>query len=533
MIWGRKFVLETDHKPLLAIFGSKKGIPVHSSSRLQRWAIALMSYEFTVEHKKSENFGHADVLSRLIAKHQSPLQTIVISAIRVFENEVNRILVDAIRVLPVTAEMIEKETREDPILSTVSKFLKTSWPTQIDNKMLKILFNRRDSLCEIDGCLLFNDRVVIPLSLQAKTLQQLHVAHPGIVRMKALARSYVYWPNIDKDITDFVNNCSRCASAAKAPVKAELASWPKASNVWSRVHIDFAGEFQGLNYFVVVDSFSKWPEIFIMPNMTAGTTISRLRELNSRFGIMDIIVSDNGAPFISELFEEFCKEEGICHIKTPVYHPQSNGQAERFVDTFKRALNKAKGEESIPNVLQTFLQHYRMTPNAQLPNDCSPAEVMFGRKIKSTLDLMKPKIKFGIIRDDKMELQFNTKHGAKCRVFYPNQTVYVRDFRGRKIIWSSAKIIERIGTVIYNVECDGYIWRRHANQIRTRYVSENEDSDPTLSLLYEVFDTPSIDVQQSNELPTSTEVSSRPQRNRRPPVRTDFSTSVNGRYLDA
>lgn len=547
MIWGRKFVLQTDHKPLLAIFGSKKGIPVHSSSRLQRWAIALMSYDFIVEHKKSEQFGHADVLSRLIANHQSPLETIVISSVRVLENEVNRILVDAIRVLPVTAQIIENETKQDPLLAAVCNYLKSSWPTKIDDDLLKIFYNRRDSLCETEGCLLFNDRVVIPVSLQMKILQQLHVAHPGIVRMKALARSYVYWPNIDKDITDFVNNCSRCASAAKAPVKATLSSWPKASTVWSRVHIDFAGEFQGLHYFVVVDSFSKWPEIFIMPNTTALCAISKLRELNSRFGNMDILVSDNGSQFISEQFDDFCKEEGIYHIRSPPYHPQSNGQAERFVDTFKRALKKAKGEESIPNVLQTFLQRYRMTPNAQLPNDCSPAEIMFGRKMKSTLDLVKPKVKFDIIRDDKMERQFDVKHGAKYRVFYPNQTVYVRDFRGRKIVWSSAKIVERIGTVVYNVECDGFIWRRHANQIRVRYVFDNEDSDPTLSLLYEVFETPTNDVQQPeeelptvpppeenlHEAPTSSEVGNRPQRNRRPPARLDLSRTVRGRYLDA
>lgn len=547
MIWGRKFVLETDHKPLLAIFGSKKGIPVHSSSRLQRWAISLMSYEFVVDHKKSENFGHADVLSRLIANHQSPLETIVISSIHVLENEVNRILVDAIRILPVTAEIIEKQTKEDPLLVSVSNYLKSSWPTQIDDDLLKIFYNRRESLCEIDGCLLFNERVVIPLSLQTKILQQLHVAHPGIVRMKALARSYVYWPNIDKDITDFVQSCSRCASTAKAPVKTELSSWPKASGVWTRVHIDFAGEFMGLHYFVVVDSFSKWPEIFIMPSTTAAAAISKLKELISRFGNMAILVSDNGSQFTSEEFEDFCKEEGIYHIRSPPYHAQSNGQAERFVDTFKRALKKAKGEESIPNVLQTFLQRYRMTPNAQLPNDCSPAEIMIGRKMKSTLDLVKPKVKFDVIRDGKMENQFNAHHGAKHRVFHPNQKVYVRDFRGKKVIWSPAVIIERSGSVVYNVECDGNIWRRHANQLRVRYEYENEQSDPTLSLLYDVFDTPPVNIQQTEELPTVSQptenlhetpassipvVTTRPQRIRHPPVRTDFSRSINGRYLD-
>lgn len=141
------------------------------------------------------------------------------------ENEVSRILVDAIRALPVTADMIQEETNEDPLLSDVIKYLKTTWPTEIVDELLKILYNRRESLCEKDGCLLFNDRVVIPLSLQTKVLRQLHVAHLGMVRMKSLARGYVYWPNIDKDITDFVQNCSRCANAARAPVKVELSSW--------------------------------------------------------------------------------------------------------------------------------------------------------------------------------------------------------------------------------------------------------------------------------------------------------------------
>lgn len=175
-------------------------------------------------------------------------------------------------------------------------------------------------------------------------------------------------PNIDKDITEYVQTCSRCASTAKTPVRAELSSWPKARPVWSRVHIDFAGEFQGLNYLVVVDSFSKWPEIFIMSTTTANATISKINELNARFGRMDILVSDNGPQFRSEQFKDFCIANGISHIKSPPHFPQANGQAERFVDTFKQALNKAKGEESVANVLQTFLQRYRMTPNAQLPH---------------------------------------------------------------------------------------------------------------------------------------------------------------------
>lgn len=550
MIWGRSFTLQTDHQPLLAIFGSKKGIPVHSSSRLQRWALTLMPYDFNIEYINTLKFGHADALSRLIKNRQTIDETIVIASVQVMEEEINRILIDAIRMLPVTAEMIEKATEEDSILSNVIKYLRTSWPSEIECNEMKILYNRRESLAEKNGCLLFNDRVIVPSSLRAKVLIHLHLAHPGIVRMKALARSYVYWPNIDKDIGDCVQKCSRCASTARAPVKTELSSWPKASEVWSRVHIDYAGPFQEHNFLVIVDSFSKWPEIFVMTSTTTAATIVKIQELIGRFGRMDILVSDNGTQFTSYEFDDFCKHEGICHIPTPVAHPQSNGQAERFVDTFKRALTKAKGEESVANVLQRFLQRYRITPNAQLPNNCSPAEIMLGREMKSTLDLMRPKEKFDLVRDSKMEMDFNIKHGAKQRIFMPKQQVFVRDFRGGKTIWSPAVIIERIGSVIYTVGCEDLVWRRHTNQIRARYSNDDEEPDPTLSLLLDAFDimdqsNPLPEIDHTNELNSSEvitssanvenpmPVQSRPQRNRRPPIRTNFSKSIGGRYDDA
>lgn len=183
---------------------------------------------------------------------------------------------------------------------------------------------------------MFNERVIVPSLLRSKVLNHLHLAHPGILRMKALARSFVYWPNIDKDVSDYVQKCSRCASAARAPVKIELHSWPKAKEVWSRVHIDYAGPFQGHSYLVIADSFSKWRDLFIMTSTTTAATIAKLWEVNGRFGLMDIIVSDNGPQFTSYEFDEFCKLEGICHIPTPPVHPQSNGQAERYVDTLTR-----------------------------------------------------------------------------------------------------------------------------------------------------------------------------------------------------
>ncbi|CAI2738982.1 unnamed protein product, partial [Dicrocoelium dendriticum] len=84
--------------------------------------------------------------------------------------------------------------------------------------------------------------------------------------------------------------------------------------------------------------------VFLMDNTTTNATISKLRQAFSRFGCPETMVTDNGSQFTSAAFKEFCKQCAVQHVRSPPFHPQSNGQAERFVDTFKRALQKSKGE---------------------------------------------------------------------------------------------------------------------------------------------------------------------------------------------
>ena len=83
--------------------------------------------------------------------------------------------------------------------------------------------------------------------------------------------------------------------------------------VRKRIHIDFAGPFNGLSYLVVVDAFSKWPETFIMSSTTSEKTISVLRTLFSRTGVPQILVSDNGTQFASREFKMFMEKNGIRH----------------------------------------------------------------------------------------------------------------------------------------------------------------------------------------------------------------------------
>ncbi|XP_055622803.1 uncharacterized protein K02A2.6-like [Toxorhynchites rutilus septentrionalis] len=282
MIYGRQFVLQTDHKPLLAIFGSKRGIPPYTANRLQRWALTMLLYDFRIEYVSTDHFGHADILSRLINSHIKPDEDYIIASLEV-ESVICNIVCHSIEYLPISYKTIADDTCEDQTLQKVMEFVQKGWPSEVKSLSgtpeVQQFFARRDSLYVAHKVLMYSDRIVVPKKLQQKVLQQLHRGHPGIDRMRSLARNFVYWPNIDDQITALVRACQECASVAKADTKTKLESWPTSEKPWQRVHADFAGPINDTYFLLVVDSFSKWPEIIPTKHITTTATVSSLREI--------------------------------------------------------------------------------------------------------------------------------------------------------------------------------------------------------------------------------------------------------------
>ena len=133
-----------------------------------------------------------------------------------------------------------------------------------------------------------------------------------------------------------------------------------------------------------------------MKRPTSTNTVNRLHELFARYGVVDTIVNDNGTQFTSKEFEHFCATFQVEYIRIPPYHPRSNSQAERFVDTLKRALKKAIGTPT-KKTLQLFLQVYRITPNKSSLSTLSPVESIFARRIRSVFDKLIPSKKSHIL----------------------------------------------------------------------------------------------------------------------------------------
>lgn len=144
----------------------------------------------------------------------------------------------------------------------------------------------------------------------------------------------------------------------------------------------------------------------------------------------------------------------------------SNGQAERFVDTFKRSMKKLESEGNIDENLEVFLKTYRSTPNVNCPDQQSPAEMLLARKIRSTLDLLKPPEPINIRRNSKMKNQYNKKHGAKKRSFNIDDIVFVMIHKANSWYWEEGWITDKIGEVNYVVSTKDRIIHAHANQIK-------------------------------------------------------------------
>ena len=311
-LYGKHFIIESDHQPLSYIFNNSKAISPTASSRITRWALTLSAYSYTIKHKPGRNLGNADALSRLPQSLTTDSDCNPGDLVH---------LLNHLESTSVTSSHIRRWTDTDPTLSRVRQYILQGWPTTQLGEEFKPFNSRKDELSILDGCILWGARVVVPPPGQKSVLEELHETHLGVSKMKALARSYIWWPKMDTDIEALVKKCTDCQQSSSSPPTAPLHPWEWPAQPWSRLHLDFAGPFLGKMYLVLVDAHSKWLDVQIMNSITSEMTISRLRSIFATHGLPQQIVTDNGPTFTSEAFKEFTKLNGIKHTFSAPYHP--------------------------------------------------------------------------------------------------------------------------------------------------------------------------------------------------------------------
>ncbi|XP_052748659.1 uncharacterized protein K02A2.6-like [Galleria mellonella] len=356
--YGRKITLIIDNQPLARILHPEKPMPTTTAVRLLHYANFLAGFDYNIKVRKSTEHANADYFSRL--EHPT------VKYNQLTDDDV--FYLNQLTVLPVTFQKIKEATAKDLELQKLYQDIQSGT-------------NYTKGLHEFSiqsNCIFYGIRIVIPKQLQPAILQELHTAHTGIVKMKALARSYVWWKNIDADIERMVNECKPCCLLQKNPTKIPIHSWEYPKEPWSRIHIDYAGPFFDQYFLIVVDAYTKWLEVIPTTSITTTATIKILKNLFTTFGLPITIVSDNGRQFRSEEMMTFLKENGIQSKFTAPFHPSTNGQAERYVQTFKNKIKSMIHEKgTLMEKLSRFLMMYRKTPNNT--TGLSPAEMMFKR----------------------------------------------------------------------------------------------------------------------------------------------------------
>ena len=449
---GRTFDVFTDHKPLLGLFGERRGVPVMAAGRIIRWSLTLAAYDYKLIYKPGTRVANADCLSRF------PL-AVTVNAVDVGE-EVQ--LLEHLTYTQVSAEDLKKWTDRDPLLARVRTYVLSGWDNVESDDELRPYFARKYELSVLNGCVLWGARVVIPPQGRDAVMSELHDTHPGIVRMKALARGYVWWPGMDGELERKVHSCRTCQSVRNVSDKRQpLHPWEYPGKPWSRLHIDYAGPMDGKMFLVVVDAYSKWMDIFPTSGSTSAITIAKLRGLFSTHGLPDLLVSDNATSFTSAEFQEFLQRNGIRHVTGAPYHPATNGLAERAVRVFKEAMVKCRG--SLEDKLCRFLFDYRITPHST--TGVPPCELLMKRRLVSRFDRLLPSVDKKVGEMQRRQMQ-QYRGADKIQEYQLGDVVYFKDFSqsgGPNLLGTVEEITGPVSCKVRSEQ--GRLYRRHFDQM--------------------------------------------------------------------
>ena len=369
-----KVKLQTDHKPLIPLINTRDldQVPI----RCQRLLMRLMRFSVVAEYAPGKSLVVADALSRSPLACKSPPDTV----------EDIELYVDSVTnnkpVSPERMKELKDATRDDPILKIAYVYTMSGWPNyQRDVPPdLRELFAVRGQLSISDGLLLFGDRIVIPSAFRSEMLSRIHKGHLGINKCLDRARATVWWPGITVDIKQIVNACEFCQIKHPTQQKEPLYTTPLPDGPWQRISADLC-DYEGVDYLVLCDYYSRWIEVLHLPrsggnrDIKAKAVITSIKNVFARFGIPYEVISDNGPQFSSELFAEFARSYGFSHIPVDPGMPQSNGAAERAVETAKSLL-------ATPDPWMAIMI-YRDTLVAA--TGFSPAQLMLGRHMRSNL----------------------------------------------------------------------------------------------------------------------------------------------------
>ena len=276
----------------------------------------------------------------------------------------------------------------DEEMIKLKEIIMSGWPVQKNDVPLEIrtYFPYRDELTVQDGVVIRGERLVVPKSLRAKMTEKCHAGHLGINASLRRARDALFWPGISADVRNYVETCGVCASM---PVK--LTPEPVITNdvpdrPWQRVGSDIMS-FDSRNYLITTDCHSTFFEIDQLTDISAETVIQKLKKNFARHGIPEVLVTDSGTQFTSEMFKHFARKWGFDHVMSSPGNHRANGAAEAAVKTTKRLFKRCKAANEDPFL---GILNHRNTPTEG--TETSPVKKIFGRRTRTNVPIIDAKL---------------------------------------------------------------------------------------------------------------------------------------------
>ena len=504
-LYGKDFVLISDHKPLEVIFSPKSKPP----ARIERWAMRLQPYTFKVKYKPGPK-NVADCLSRLTQVEVKSRNVAEEYAYFVMQNAVPNAM---------TMESIQDASKRDSDINQI-----------LNGKISKSnqYFNVRRELSVVDGVLLRGTRIVIPAKLRKRTLQLAHEGHQGIVKTKLRLREKVWWPGIDKDAENMVRTCKPCQLVGPSPRPEPIVPTEMPKGPWQDICADLMGPFPTGEYvFVVVDYYSRWQEVAVLKTVNSEKIIQCLEIMFATHGLPVTLKTDNGPQFVSKEFKDYLKHYGIKHYHTTPYWPQANGEVERQNRTLLKAFRTINAEKrDWRREIPKFLLAYRSTPHATTGK--SPAELLFNRKIRTKLpdiiDLSKDDSAVRL-KDQTMKgkgkVYADEKRNAQKSSVEVGDIVLQKQKKSNKLTTNFSsdpyRVIKKEGSKVTLQDTDGVTTQRNSSFVK-KFNSDNTNTESVDLDEIEIDTSIHSENESDNRNDDDAETRpTRPVRNRRPP----------------